>query len=349
MKKIIKFLMFIFLFFASVSCGSKKNSNEVNIYTWTYFIPEEIIENFEKETGIKVNVSFYDNNDTLLTKLFTGSTQYDVISPSTDYIDILVKKGLLEKLDKAKLGKTFENLDADRLKLYEFSKGYDDGLNYSIPYGYFATGINVNTKVLGKDFPHDLSLFLNEKYKGAMTMLDDGREVIGMILQNLGYPSNSKDDKQLNEVKELLIKYKKNLAKFDSTTFGKSLASGEFVVSHGYPDIFYETSPEEQKDFTYFLPKGSMMYIDNMSILKTAPNKENAYKFLEYLYRPENYAKVVERFRQIPVIKGVDKFTDTKPIITAEEIIENSKLPLTLDEEAKEKQDKLWNEIKLAK
>lgn len=349
MKKFIKVLMIISLFFATISCKSKKNVNELNIYTWTYFIPDEIIEGFEKETGIKVNISFYDNNDTLLTKLFTGSTQYDIVSPSTDYVDILVKKGLLEKLDKSKLGKTFENLDADRLKLYEFSKGYDDGLNYSIPYGYFATGINVNTKIVGKDFPHDLSLFLNEKYKGSMTMLDDGREVIGMVLQNLGYESNSKNEKELNEVKELLIKYKKNLAKFDSTTFGKSLASGEFVVSHGYPDVFYETSEEEQKDFTYFLPKGAMMYIDNMSILKSAPNKDNAYKFLEYLYRPENYVKVFERFRQIPVVKGVEELTKIKPIITSEEVINNAKLPLSLDEEAKEKQDRIWNEVKLAK
>ncbi|WP_066728317.1 extracellular solute-binding protein [Sneathia sanguinegens] len=348
MKKIFKILLGVLTIFTLFACG-KQNSNVVNIYTWTYFIPEEIIENFEKETGIKVNISYYDNNDTLLTKLFTGSTQYDIISPSTDYVDILVKKGLLEKLDKNKLGKTFENLDTDRLKLYEFAKGYDEGLNYSIPYGYFATGINVNTKVLGKDFPHDLSIFLNEKYKGSMTMLDDGREVIGMVLQNLGYPSNSKDDKQLNEVKDLLIKYKKNLAKFDSTTFGKGLASGEFVVCHGYPDVFYETSEEEQKNFVYFLPKGAMMYIDSMSILKKAPNKDNAYKFLEYLYRPENYVKVAERFRQIPVIKGVEQKAKIKPIITAEEVVKNAKLPMSLDEEAKEKQDRIWNEVKLAK
>lgn len=348
MKRVAKIFMVAMLFIVSFSCGSKK-TNEVNIYTWTYFIPDEIIQGFEKETGIKVNMSYYDNNDTLLTKLFTGRTQYDIISPSTDYVDILIKKGLLEKLDKKKLGDTFKNLDADNLNLYEYAKGYDDGLNYSLPYGFFATGITVNTKVLGKDFKRDLSIFEDEKYKGSMTMLDDGREVIGMILQNLGYPSNSKDDKQLEEVKNILLKYKKNLAKFDSTTFGKSLATGEFVVSHGYPDVFYETNEEEQKNFVYFLPKGAMMYIDNMAILKEAPNKENAYKFLEYLYRPENYAKYVELFRQVPVIKGTEKYTNVKPIVSASEVVKNAKLPLSLDEEAKEKQDRIWNEVKLAK
>ena len=92
-----------------------------------------------------------------------------------------------------------------------------------------------------------------------------------------------------------------------------------------------------------------MMYIDSMSILKKAPNKDNAYKFLEYLYRPENYVKVAERFRQIPVIKGVEQKAKIKPIITAEEVVKNAKLPMSLDEEAKEKQDRIWNEVKLAK
>ena len=351
LKKIFKILMLPIIFLTLISCGSSsgENGKELNIYTWTYFIPNEIIEGFEEETGIKVNVSYYDNNDTLIAKLFTGTTQYDIVSPSTDFVDVLVHRDLLEKLDKSKLGKTFENLEIEKLKLLEYSKIYDDGLNYSIPYGYFATGITINKKVVGDDFSRDLNIFLNEKYKGYMTMLDDGREVLGLVLQHLGYESNTKNDKELNEAKEWIIRYKKNLAKFDSTTFGKGLATGEFVASHGYPDLYYETTEEEQKNYVYFLPKGAMMYIDNMAILKEAPNKDNAYKFLEYLYRPENYVKVFEVFRQIPVIKGVQELTDVKPIINADEIINNAKLPSSLDEETKEKQDKIWNEIKLAK
>lgn len=350
MKKFFKIVMIPLFMFLLSSCGkSSGDAGELNIYTWTYFIPDEIIEGFESETGIKVNISYYDTNDTMIAKIFTGATEYDIVSPSTDFVDVLIHKGLLEKLDKTKLGKTFDNLEIEKLRLLEYSKGYDEGLNYSIPYGYFATGVTVNKKVLGENFDRDLSLFLNENYKSKMTMLDDGRETIGMVLQYLGYESNTKNEKELNEAKELIIKYKRNLAKFDSTTFGKGLASGEFIISHGYPDLYYETTEEEQQDFEYFLPKGAMMYIDNMSILKDAPNKENAYKFLEYLYRAENYVKVFEQFRQIPVITGVEELTTVKSIISADEIINKAKLPLSLDEEAKDKQDRLWNEIKLAK
>lgn len=346
-----KFFFYLIMFILLLnSCGSKESSKkELNIYTWIYFIPENVLSQFEKETGIKVNITYYDNNDTMMAKLITGTDQYDIVTPSTDYIDVMIKNNMLLKLDKTKLKNTFENLDADRLKLYEFSKIYDDGLNYSIPYGYFATGINVNTSVLGKDFPRDLSLFENEKYKSAMTMLDDGRETLGLVLQYLGYESNTSNDEELEKAKQLIIKYKKNLAKFDSTTFGKGLASGEFVVSHGYPDVFYETNEKEQENFTYFLPKGAMMYIDNMAIPSNAKHAENAYKFLEFLYRPENYVKVFEQFRQIPVVKGVESLSKVKSIVSIEEILKNAKLPVGLDEATREKQNKIWDEIKLAR
>ncbi|VWL85115.1 extracellular solute-binding protein [Oceanivirga miroungae] len=349
MKKIFKLFLMCILSIFAVSCsGEKEAENELNIYTWIYFVPDEVIENFEKETGIKVNISYYDTNDTLMAKLLSGTTQYDIVSPSTDFVPIMVEAGMLEKFDKSKLTETFKNLDTEGLNLYEYAKVYDDGLNYSLPYGFFATGITVNKEKVG-NIPYNLDIFLNSDFKGAMTMLDDGREVIGMMLQHFGYSSDSSNDNELNKVKEELIKYKKNLAKFDSTTFGKGLAAGEFIVSHGYPDVFYETEAYEQDKFVYILPKGAMMYIDNMSITKNSKHKDNAYKFLEYLYKPENYKYVFENFRQIPVVKGVYELTDTKPIASAKDIMENAKLPRALSDEAKEKQEKIFNEVKLAK
>lgn len=347
MKKFLLSIMFLIVFV--ISCGqTNKESKEVNVYTWTYFIPDEVIEGFEKETGIKVNMSYYDSNDTMMAKLMTGSSQYDIITPSTDFVDVMIKADLLTKLDKSKLGSTFDNLDYDRFNLKEISKKYDDDFNYSIPYGYFATGITVNTEVVGKDFDKTIDIFNNEKYAGKMTMLDDGRETLGMVLQSLGYSSATENDDELNEAKEILIKIKKNLAKFDNNTFGKGLASGEFYISHGYPDLFYEVEGEELDKYVYFLPKGAMMYIDSMAITKKSENLDNAYKFLEYLYRPENYTKVFELFRMPSVIKNVEENTEIKPIATVEEIVENSVLPFSLSDTAKEKQDKIWNEVKLA-
>lgn len=348
MKKILLVLSMLFVL---MSCGSgnKESKQELNIYTWTYFIPDEIIENFEKETGIKVNLSYYDNNDVLLAKLMTGAKGYDIISPSTDYVDILVKSDLLEKLDKEKLKDVYANLDPE-LNLLELSEIYDPGLNYSIPYTYSATGIAVNKNSVNGDYPRGFEIFGLSEYKGKMSMLDDGRETLGATLQYLGYPSDSADDKQLEEAKKQLIEWKQNLAKFDANSFGKSVATGEFVVGHGYAENFYgEMDESEYDNIDYFIPKGSMMYIDSMAILKDSPNKENAYKFLEYLYRPENFILVYELFQAPSVIKGVEEQSDVKAVVSKEQVVENAILPGALSNEAKEKQDKIWNEVKLSR
>ncbi|WP_156299221.1 extracellular solute-binding protein [Streptobacillus canis] len=344
-----KLLFAIFTFFILLSCSgnSAEEENVLNIYTWTYFVPDKVIEDFEKETGIKVNISYYDNNDTMIAKLMieSGEGNYDIVSPSTDYIPVMIQSGLLEKLDKSKLGKTFENMD-EKLNLMEISKVYDEGLNYSIPYSFMATGITVNTEIVGNDFVKTPDIFLNEAFKGRMTMLDDGREVIGLALQYLGYPSDSKDINQLNEAKEKILSWAENLAKFDSNAAGKGMASGEFAIVHGYPDVFYEVEGEEANKFVYFAPEGAMMYIDSMAIPASSKHKDNAYKFLEFLYRPENFMEVLAVLRNPSIIKGVEENSEIKPIISAEEIVQKSKLPGALDDETKELHDKIWTEIK---
>ena len=352
MKKIVLLIGILLLILA---CGKKENSDnaqnngskELNIYTWTYFIPEEVIADFQKETGIKVNLSYYDSNDVMMTKLMSGAKGFDIISPSTDYVDILIKSELIEKLDKSKLKNIYDNLDPD-LKLNELSVIYDQGLEYSIPYTYSATGIAVNKKFM-KDYPQTFDIFSQSQYKGKMTMLDDGREVLGATLQFLGYSSDSVNDAELEAAKNKLIEWKKNLAKFDATAFGKSVATGEFYAAHGYAENVYgELDESEYENFDYFIPKGAMMYIDSMAIVKGAPNMENAYKFLEFLYRPENFVKVYEQFKAPSVIKGIEEKSNVKPIVKANQVVENAKLPGALSDEAKEKHDKIWNEVKLS-
>ena len=346
-KKIVILLMLIVAFVVGCGNNESKDQNVLNIYTFTSFIPDKIIKDFEEETNIKVNLSYYDNNDTMIAKLLAGTSDYDILSPSTDYIPFMLNHDLLEKLDKSKLGSTFDNLD-DRLKLFEISKTYDEGLNYTIPYSYMATGITVNNKFV-KNYEKSADIFLDQKYKGRMAMLDDGREVLGLALQYLGYESDSKNIDELNKAKEKINSWKANIAKFDTNASGKGIASGEFVVVHGYPDVYYEVEKEEEINFDYFIPKGAMMYIDSMVIAKAAPHKGNAYKFLEFLYRPENFVEVLKSLRNPSVIKGVEEISEVKPIISVEEILNNSKLPRALDEETKEIQDKIWNEIKLVK
>lgn len=336
-----KLLLSLFSMLFLISCGSS-NKNELNIYTWTYFIPDEVIKNFESETGIKVNMSSVDTNDSMLAKLLSGVSDYDIVSPSTDFIEPLIKLNLIEKLDKSKLGGVFDNLNPE-LNLMEISKIYDDGLNYSIPYMLFATGITVNKKYVN-NYVRDLEIFQNKEYAGRMSMLDDARETLGMVLQHLGYKLDTTNIDELNHAKKYMQDIKKNLAKFDNNVYSENVVNGELYITHGYADAFYQTDNPEDLDF--FLPTGALMYIDSMAITKNGKNKENAYKFLEYLFRPENYSKMLKEYRTISTIKNVDEY---QPILSIEEIKEKSKLPAALSEQAKLLQDQIWTEIKLSK
>lgn len=336
-----KLLFFLLTFFILVSCGfNSTDSNVLNIYTWESFIPEDVVESFEEETGIKVNISYYDTNDTMLAKLLSGVQDYDIISPSTDFVAVLKRGNYLEKLDKSRFSNIFDNLIISK----DIIDSYDKDSEYTLPYNLFATGITVKKGTIDI-IDGSMDLFLDENNKGKLTMLDDGREVIGLALQYLGYESDSNNDKELEEAKELILSWKNNLAKFENVTYGKGLIAGEFVAVHGYNDVFYEIDEDEAKDYQYFLPKGAMMYIDTMAILKKAPHKENAYKFLEYLYRPENIVKVFEQFKTPSIFSNVTP--SGFQLLDIDYILKNSKLPRALDDETKEKQDKLWTEIKL--
>lgn len=348
MLKLKKLFLISFLLIFLLSCGSKKEDKEsktLNIYTWTYFIPKEVIEGFEKETGIKVQVDFYDTNEQMYAKLKSGARGYDIVSPSTDILSIMREEGMLEKLDKEKLKTVYENLRMDEID--KFSESYDPHFQYSLPYTFSATGIAVNKKYI-KDYPRSFEIFSMEQYKGRMTMLDDMRETLGATLQFLGYSAESSNDQELEAAKNKLLEWKKNIAKFDSATFGKNFASGEFYISHGYAENFFEElSDSEIENTDYFIPKGAMMYIDSMAILQNSPNKENAYKFLEYLYRPENFKKVYEIFRAPSVIKGIEENSSIKPYVTFEDVVTNATLPKALSNETLEKQQKIWESIKL--
>ncbi|WP_068267753.1 extracellular solute-binding protein [Caviibacter abscessus] len=339
MKKILYIFIIIFTL---ISCSG--NREELNIYTWSEFIPEEVIEEFEKKENIKVNVSYYETNDMMLSKLLSGTDEYDIVSPSTDFIITMKKLNLISKLDKSKLNGIFENIRINK----DIIDKYDKNLEYSIPYQIFATGISINKKYVDENDKDILSqsanIFSNKKYYKKMTMLDDARETLGLALSYLGYKTSTSNDKELEEAKKLLQEWKSNLVKLDNLNYGKGLIAGEFYIVHGYQDIFYELDEKDYKDYIFYLPKGALMYIDSMAILEKAKNKENAYKFLNYLYSKENYKKTVLKFKTPSVLKGLE---DIKTILTLEEVLKNSTLPEPLDEVSKEKQDKIWNDIKL--
>lgn len=329
---------------AVVGCGGKEeNKNVLYVYGWADTIPQSIYEDFEKETGIKVIEDIYSSNEEMFTKLKAGGDGYDIVMPSADYVEIMMKEGMIDKLDKSKLP-SYNNLDPLVLeKLHHFDPTND----YEVPYLIGATIIAVNKKYV-PEFPRDYSIYEMSDLKGRMTLLDDMREVMTSALGMLGYPQTVNDEKVIAQAAELVKTWKRNIAKFDAESFGKGFASGDFWVVQGYPDnIFKELDETERKNVEMIIPeKGGAGYVDSFVILSTAPNKENAYKFLEYTLRPEVAAKMADaletpsvnlKARELMTVEPLFEIADLKNVQVLRDI--NTTLDL---------QNKYWQEILIA-
>jgi spermidine/putrescine transport system substrate-binding protein len=290
---------------AIISCDS---SEKLYIYNWTYYTPDSIIEKFEEEYDVRIIYDEFASNEEMYAKLLASNRkglfgfltrvfgrQYDVVFPSSYFIPIMVREDMLEKIDKSKMN-NLGNIDPYILQIAR----YDPDMSYSVPYYYGAAGIAVNTARV-PDFQRSWSIFSRQDLSGRMTMLDDLRDVMGASLVSLGFSVNTTDSVIIGAASDYVNNYwKPNLTKFDSDTFAKSYANGEFWVVHCFPEAVYEEiadSAQLLRDTVFFIPnEGGPSYIDTMCILKNAKNIDLAHKFIDFIHRPEIYAEFADAF-----------------------------------------------------
>ncbi|MBU0935222.1 MAG: extracellular solute-binding protein [Spirochaetes bacterium] len=268
------------------SCSGSKD--RLYLYNWIYYIPEDVIEDFQKESGIRVVVDSYASNEEMYNKLLAGGKGYDIVVPSGDYVSIMIAGGMLQRLDMGKIP-NYANLDASALNRIRF----DTGNRFSIPFMMGAAGVSVNkTKVSG--YEHSWNIFERNDLNGRMTMLDDMREILGAALKYLGYSVNDSDPAHLEEARLVVEEWKPNLVKFDAESFARGFAGGEFWVVQGYAEnVYIEYEPSRYSEIDFFFPKEGMpMYMDSFCILKDAENVEAAYKFINFMLRPDIAARV---------------------------------------------------------
>jgi len=316
-------LLVVIITLTLLSCAKEgeKNSNgkpKLYLYNWSYYTPDEVIASFEKEYGVDVVLDYFASNEEMYAKLKASKKSgYDIIFPSGDYVSIMIAQGMLEPLDTSAM----DNL----VYITDFAKEkstYDPTMQYSVPYYLGASGIAVHTK-MAKDYERSWSIFGDKRFADRMVMMDDMREVLGDGLVTLGYSVNTTDPAQILEAQELIDKkWKPNLVKFDAEAFAKGFASGEYWVSHGYAEAIFEEIDEKLwGEVDFFLPEeGGPMYIDAMCIPKGAPHYELALQFINYMHRPDNYAKLLDRFHfPASVNTEADKYRTTVPFYTIEQ------------------------------
>jgi spermidine/putrescine transport system substrate-binding protein len=324
--------------------GSKQD--RLYIYNWTYYTPASVIEKFEKEYGVTVIYDEFASNEEMYAKLKAGGSGYDIVFPSGDYTSIMIHQNMLEPIDKTKLS-NLGNIDPVVLQ----KATYDPIMEYSVPYYFGAAGIAVNTARVPR-FEKSWSIFSRNDLRGRMTMLDDMREVLGDALTHLGYSVNTVKPSEIEAARDLVNNFwKPNLVKFDAEAFGKGYADGDFWVVHGYAEVVYEEIGDNEqlkKDTVFFIPpEGGPAYIDSMCILKGSRNKELAYKFIDFIHRPEIYAEFTDYFGFPATANIPARSLKTKTPYYAAEELANTELKDDVGDKLELYNDAWFNSIRI--
>ncbi len=300
--------------------GARSAERILNIYNWSDYIGDTTIADFERETGIKVHYDTFDSNETLYAKLLAGRTGYDIVVPSANWAKLQIDGGLLMPLDKTKIP-NFKNLDAHLMA--QIAK-MDPGNRYLAPWlwGITTVGINV-AKVkaaLGTlPMPDDAwDLFFKPEYISKLSscgvsVLDSGDEVFPAALRYLRKSPYSQDPADYEAAAKLLATIQPYITVFSSSGYINDLAAGTLCLSVGYSgDIGIAAQrakeAENGQDIEALVPQsGALLFFDTMAIPADAEHVEEAYAWINFIYRPEVQAGIVDKVRYPNLIRASDK------------------------------------------
>jgi len=254
---------------------------QLNIYTWSTYISPRLLSGFEREFHCNVNYDLYDSNEALLTKLQAGNVDYDLVVPSDYMVEILIRQGLLARLDKPRLPNAWANTDPRFLGL-----PFDPHNDYSVPYAWGTTGLAYRADLV-KEPVNSWAVFFNPHYAGHILLLDDTREVFGMALKNLGYSLNSTNPEEIRQARDLLLEEKRLVKGYNSSNFEQDLAAGDAWIAQAYNGNMPFVMRDDPR-IRYVIPKeGCTISVDCACIPRHAPHPELAAEFINYFHRPD--------------------------------------------------------------
>ena len=280
------------------SDSAASDENVVNVYNWAEYIAPDTIEKFEAEYGIKVNYDLYDSTGMVDVKLLTGNSGYDVVSHSNHYASRLAPIGIFEKLEMSKLP-NMRHLDPEimaKIDVFEEVRGY------TVPYHWGTTGIAWNADLVRErlpDHPMDSADIMFDPEVAAkladcgISLLDGPNDVLGFALAYLGRDPNSVDDESLAAAEELIAGVRPYIRYFSNDKMAIDLPNKEVCVAHSWSGDFAVAQSRADEagidiDLRYMIAKeGSALWVDGLYIPSDAPNRENAYRFINFLARPD--------------------------------------------------------------
>lgn len=297
----IRKIAFVLWLFTALSASAEERV--VNIYNWAEYIDPALLKQFESETGIKINYDLYDSNEVLEAKLMSGRSGYDVVVPSSSYLERQAKAGIYTHLDKSRLT-NYSNLDSEMMVRLA---SHDPGNAHGVPYAWGTIGIGYNAErvkaALG-DVPVDsLAIIFDPQYASKLAecgiaVLDSPSEIMAIALNYLGLDSHSENKNDLRKASELLATVKPYFRYFHSSKYLNDLANGDICLALGYGSdvlIAKNRAAEAGKNVAvnYAIPKeGTVVWFDLMAVPADAPHPDEAYAFIDFLLRGKSAASI---------------------------------------------------------
>jgi len=346
-KNIFKLAVTLCMLMCVVSVSASFSSeNVVNVYTWSGVVPDFAIRQFEKETGIKVNFSTYDSNEVMYAKLKADkNTQYDVIEPSSYYIDRMRRQNMLEQFDKTKLSH-FNNLNPKFM-----AQSYDPKTDYSLPFIWGITGIFLNKDYYKANEIKRWTDLWDKKYLNQLLILDDSREVFSMALLVLGYSAN---DTNPEHIKQAYLKLKEllpNVKLFNSAVLSILIDEDATVGMVWNGDLF--KAKKENKQLKFIYPEDKfVIWVDNFAIPKGAPHRDNAYKFLNFILRAD-VDKAIALDNNFPTANLAaqkllpEEVKNNPAIYPSPEILRHGEFQTDIGDDALNLYEKYWEQLKM--
>lgn len=288
---------------AGTAAGGAGGAKVLNLYIWSDYLAPNTLQDFEKQTGIKVHSAYYDTNETLETKLLAGSSGFDIVVPSASYFERQIKAGAYVTLDKSKLP-NLGNMDPRLMTQVALN---DPDNAHGVIYLWGSNGIGYNEKMvraLMPDAPLDSWRMVfdpavaSKVAKCGISLLDSPAEMLRAVYSYLGKDPNSQSAEDLAQADAVLSKIRPYIRNFSSSEYIEALANGDLCISVGYNgDVLQarDRAREANKgtEIKYAVPKeGSILWLDMLAIPKDAPDPDSAYAFMNYMMTPQVIADV---------------------------------------------------------
>ena len=294
--------------------GPANAAGKLNIYNWFDYLPQELVDKFSKEHDIEVTLDTYDSNESLLARLKAGVTGYDVAVPGDYMVQILIQEGMLQQINASEF-ENFKHMNPVYVDVY-----WDPGRKYSVPYQWGTTGFMVDTAAYDGDI-NTLKIIFNPppELRGKINMLKDVNDVLNAGLRYLDLDRCNSNPADLKKLSKLLTDAKQHWLSFNSDGAKEVLVSGDAAAGQIW-NGFGMRAREEKSTLKYAYPKeGITGWMDNLVVLKGAPNLGNAKKFLNFMLEPENAATLTNFARCTAGVNGTEAFLDDQ-LKTAHEV-----------------------------